>query len=182
MKKNIIAILSLVVLLGAGVCYSASSPGYGGGPAGPGVDQLGSDLGPSGDRGIGRMARGPHGKWKRGRAMKEMEEKLGLTAEQKDRVRALKVAFLENTRKARTDQMGLKDQKKTMMISGKIDLKKLAEIDDQLVKYRTKLMKERLKMRRERLALFSPEQLKVVADFYSKGAMRSMFRRGRGRR
>jgi len=104
-------------------------------------------------------------------------KKLGITDEQKKQFRGLYVGFMDRTRKTRSDLMALKDEKKTMLISGKIDQQKLAQIDDQVVKLRSDLMKEALKLKRDRLALLTPEQLEKVADFRAEKAFRSKMKR-----
>ncbi len=91
--------------------------------------------------------------------MEAIQKKLGLTDDQKKQLRALTVGFRDRTRKARTDLTSLRDEKKTMLLSGKIDQQKLAQTDDQIVKLRSDIMRERLKMLRDRLALLTPEQI-----------------------
>jgi Spy/CpxP family protein refolding chaperone len=74
----------------------------------------------------------------------------------------------------------LKDEKKTMLLSGKIDQQKLAQIDDQIVKLVPDLVKEKLKLRRDRLAQLTPEQIGRVADWMAEKAFRSKWRRMHG--
>ena len=52
-----------------------------------------------------------------------------------------------------------------MLISGKIDQQKLAQIDDQIVKLQSDLLKEKLKLRRERLAILTPEQIEKLGQW-----------------
>jgi len=106
-------------------------------------------------------------------SLKAIMEKLGITDEQKKQFRSLYVGFSDRTRKDRTELMGLKDEKKTMLLSGKIDQNKLAQIDDQLVKIKTDLLKEKLKFRRDRLALLTPQQIDKVADWMAEMSFRS---------
>ena len=80
------------------------------------------------------------------------------TDEQKRGTRSLYVGFSDRTRKARTELMALKDEKKTMLLFGKIDQQKLAQIDDQFVQVKADLLKEKLKFKRERLASLTPQQ------------------------
>jgi Spy/CpxP family protein refolding chaperone len=89
---------------------------------------------------------------------------MNLTDEQKKEMRGLKVGFHERTRKARVALASLGDERRTMMMSGKIDEQKLAKIDEDTVKAESELMRERMKMRRDRLALLSPEQLTRLAE------------------
>lgn len=108
-----------------------------------------------------------------GRSLETMMKKLGITDEQKKQIRALYVGFRDRTRKTRMDLMSLKDEKKTMLLSGKIDQQKLAQIDDQIVKLVSDLMREKLKLRRDRLGLLTPEQIGRVADWQAERAFRS---------
>ncbi len=112
----------------------------------------------------------------------EMLKKLGITDEQKNQIRALYIGFQDRTRKARTDLMSLRDEKKTMVLSGKIDQQKLAQIDDQIVKLRSDIMREKLKLRRDRLALLTQEQIGRIADWQAEKAFRTKFQRGHGGR
>ena len=113
-------------------------------------------------------------------SLKAMMEKLGITDEQKKQFRSLYVAFSDRTRKNRTELMGLKDEEKTMLLSGKIDQNKLAQIDDQLVKIKTDILKEKLKFRRDRLALLTPQQIDKVADWMAEMSFRSKMEKMHG--
>ena len=118
---------------------------------------------------------------RRGHGLESMMKKLGITDEQKKQIRSLYVGFSDRTRKARSEAMAFKDEKKTMMMSGKIDQQKLAQIDDQLVKLRSDVMREKLKLKRDRLALLTPEQLERIADFKAEKAFRhKMMKRHHG--
>ena len=64
-----------------------------------------------------------------------------------------------------------------MLLSGKIDEQKLAQIDDQVVKLVSDLVKEKLKLRRDRLALLTPEQIGHIADWRAEKAFRSKWKR-----
>jgi len=124
------------------------------------------------------------GRWHSRYSLEAIRKKLGITDEQKKKMRDLFVAFSDRTRKARTDLMALKDEKRTMLMSGKIDQQKLAQLDDQIVKLRANVMSERLKMKRDRLAILTPEQIEKLADLKANKAFRSKFggmhRRWRG--
>ncbi|MGO9120650.1 MAG: Spy/CpxP family protein refolding chaperone, partial [Desulfomonilaceae bacterium] len=117
------------------------------------------------------------GKYHHGPSLKAIMEKLGITDEQKTKIRALRVGFLDRTRKTRMDLRTIKDEKKTMLLSGKIDQQKLAQADDQVVKLVSDLLKEKLKLRRDRLALLTPEQIGRIADWQAEKAFRSKARR-----
>ncbi len=110
-------------------------------------------------------------------SLKAMLTKLGITDDQKMKIRALYVGFRDRTRKTRMELRSLKDEKKTMLLSGKIDQQKLAQIDDQVVKLVSALLPERLKLRRDRLALLTPEQIGRIADWQAEKAFRSKWRR-----
>ena len=120
------------------------------------------------------------GKWHHGPSLKAIMEKLGITDEQNTKIRALYVGFEDRTRKTRMELKSLKDEKKTMLLSGKIDQQKLAQIDDQVVKLVSDLLKEKLKLRRDRLALMTPEQIGRIADWQAEKAFRSKWRRMHG--
>src|SRR5271157_6405040 len=113
------------------------------------------------------------GKCHHGPSLKAIMEKLGITDEQKTKIRALYVGFEDRTRKTRMELRSLKDEKKTMLLSGKIDQQKLAQTDDQVVKLVSDLLKEKLKLRRDRLALMTPEQIGRIADWQAEKAFRS---------
>jgi Spy/CpxP family protein refolding chaperone len=100
-------------------------------------------------------------------------KKLGITDEQKTKIRALRVGFQDRTRKTRMDLRSLKDEKKTMLLSAKIDQQKLSQMDDQVVKLVSDVLRERLKLRRDRLALMTPEQIGRIADLQAEKAFRS---------
>ena len=104
-------------------------------------------------------------------------KKLGITDEQKKQIRGLYVGFRDRTRKTRMELMSLKDEKKTMLLSGKIDQQKLAQIDDQVVKLVSDLLREKLKLRRDRLAALTPEQIGRIADWQAEKAFRSKMHR-----
>ncbi len=116
--------------------------------------------------------------------MEFMAKKLGITDEQQKKMRQLSVGFQDRTRKARMGLIALKDEKRTMLMSGKVDQQKLAQMDDQKVKLVSEVMTERLKMRRDRLALLTPDQLDKLGDLVAKKAFHSRFKkihRGAGR-
>ncbi len=107
-----------------------------------------------------------------------MLKTLGLTDEQKTKMRGLQVGFRERTRTARTNLMSAKDEKRAMLISGKIDPQKLTQLDELVATLSRDLLKEKLKMRRDRLGLLTPEQIGRIADSKSFGTFRSHMKRG----
>ena len=172
MIKHSLLVLPMAAVLALGVAAIS----YGGqdgptGPAGPPMMQSG----PGANRG---------GPWSFGRpghhrpTLEAIAKRLGITDDQKKQMRALQVGYRDRTRKARTDLASLRDEKKTMMLSGKIDQQKLAQIDDQTVKLRSDLMRERLKLRRDRLALLTPEQIGRLADWQAERGFRARMHKG----
>ena len=111
--------------------------------------------------------------------MKGLAEKLDLTAEQSAQMRNMKAEFLNKTRKARSEMMTLKDEKRAMILTGKIDRNRLAAIDEQIVKSRTEIMTAKLKMRRDRLSILNEEQIGKLGDLFSRGGKGHKFGRGR---
>ncbi len=113
-------------------------------------------------------------------SLEAIQKKLGITDDQKTKIRALYIGFKDRTRKARMDLRSLKDEKKTMLLSGKVDQQKLAQVDDQTVKLVSDVMGERLKLRRDRLELMTPEQIGRIADWQAEKAFRSKGKRMHG--
>jgi ParB-like chromosome segregation protein Spo0J len=93
---------------------------------------------------------------------------LNLTEEQKERMRSLRVAFSDKTRAARMTANSLNDEKNNMIASGKIDMKRLAAIDEEIVKARSEVMRAQLQMQRERLSALTEEQIKRLGDLTSR--------------
>jgi Spy/CpxP family protein refolding chaperone len=122
-----------------------------------------------GDFGPGEMMGAPRGAMPDGPGGAKLAERLGLADDQKKTLREQFVAFKERTRQTRMSLMSLNDEKKTMMMSGKVDQTKLAKIDDEIVKLTGQLMAEKQKMKRDMLALLKPEQLEKVADMAGSG-------------
>lgn len=101
----------------------------------------------------------------RGGGWAALSKRLNLTDEQREQMRNLYVQFREKTREARMAVKSLVDEKKTMLISGKIDRNRLAQLDEAILKSRNEVCKERLKMQRDRLALLTDKQVQQLADF-----------------
>jgi periplasmic protein CpxP/Spy len=166
MNKSVMLPLTMVALLTIGAVatsYAQAQPGM---PPASGTTQ-GTMSQPSGPS---EEFSGPK---HHGRSLEAMMKKLGITDEQKKQIRGLYVGFRDRTRKTRMDLMSLRDEKKTMLLSGKIDQQKLAQIDDQVVKLVTDLTREKLKLRRDRLGALTPEQIGRVADWQAEKAFRS---------
>ena len=83
-------------------------------------------------------------------------------------MKEMRLAFVDcrnKTRKARTGLMGLEDEKRTLIMSGKIDKDALSKLDEQIVKFSTEIMGEELKMNREILSLLTPKQMEILVPF-----------------
>jgi Spy/CpxP family protein refolding chaperone len=165
-----VALLSVVALVATSNAESDPAAA-----AGPPTMQAPAPDGPGGSGAF--MGRRHHGNM-----LEAMQKKLGITDDQKKQIRALYVGYRDKTRKARIELMSLKDEKKTMLLSGKIDQQKLAQIDDQVVKLVGDIMKEKLKLRRDRLALLTPEQIGRLADWQAERAFQHKWKRMHGGR
>lgn len=167
MKKHALLVVATAALFTMGTLAAFAQ----GGPAAPG--------GPPAMKGaMGHPAGPPEefmGKGRSGHSLEGLMKKLGITDEQKKQIRALYTGFKDRTRKTRMELWSLKDEKHTMLLSGKVDQQKLAQMDDQLVKLKTDLMKERLKLKRDRLGLLTPDQISKVADMMAAKAFRGKF-------
>lgn len=174
MTNRPLLVMSLMALMamGAMVATSGAQTDPGASPASPAV-QGSQPSGPSEEF----AERGHHGHF-----LEAMMKKLGITDDQKKQIRGLYVGFKDRTRKARSDLMSLKDEKKTMLISGKIDQQKLAQIDEQIVKLKSDVMREKLKLSRDRLALMTPEQLDRIADWKAEKAFHHKWKKMHGGR
>ena len=163
MKKTAIVLIIGLVTLASATCFIALAeppgpppgphphgPGFFGGPPGP----------PPGPHPFGLLDGPP-----------DLIEKLKLTDDQLKQMRLAYVDFKDKTRKARNALMGLHDEKKTMLISGKIDQAKLAKGDEEITKLASEVMAEDLKMKREQFSKLTPEQVNLLADFLSKKEM-----------
>ncbi len=165
MKKSVLLPFLMVALLTIGnvaTSYGQAKPGM---PPASGTTEgaISQPSGPSEEL---------SGTMRHGHSLEAMMKKLGITDEQKKQIRALYVGFRDRTRKTRMDLRSLKDEKQTMLLSGKIDQQKLVQIDDQVVKLVSDLLREKLKLRRDRLALLTPEQIGRIADWQAEKAFR----------
>ena len=167
MNKRSLLVWSMVALLGMGVmvAFSGAQSSPGTSSTSPAIQGAGSQQSDSPKEFGGPRHCRP--------SLEAIYKKLGITDEQKAKIRALRVGFLDRTRKTRMDLRTIKDEKKTVLLSGKIDQQKLSQMDDQVVKLVSDLLKERLKLRRDRLALMTPEQIGRIADWKAEKAFRS---------
>ena len=171
MKKYALLVVATAALftMGALAAFAQGAPAAPGGP--PAMKgAMGHPAGPPAGPPEEFM-----GKGRSGHSLEGLMKKLGITDEQKTQIRALYTSFRDRTRKTRMELMSLKDEKHTMLLSGKVDQQKLAQMDDQIVKLKTDLMKERLKLKRDRLGLLTPEQISKVADMMAAKAFRGKF-------
>ena len=98
----------------------------------------------------------------------DLIERLKLTDDQMKQMRLAYADFQDRTRKTRNGLMGLNDEKRVMLISGKIEAGKLAKLDEDITRLASEVMAEGLKMKREQLAKLTPEQVDRLADFLVK--------------
>jgi hypothetical protein len=163
MKKTAIVLIIGLVTLASATCFVALAeppgpppgppphgPGFFGGPPGP----------PPGPPPFGLLFGPP-----------DLIEKLKLTDDQLKEMRLAYVDFQDKTRKARTALMGLHDEKKAMLISGKIDQAKLAKCDEEITKLASEVMAVDLKMKREQFSKLTAEQMNLLANFLGKMEM-----------
>lgn len=163
MKKTAIVLIIGLVTLASATCFVALAepPGPPPGPPPHGPGLFGGPPGPPPGPPPFGLLDGPP----------DLIEKLKLTDDQLKQMRLAYVDFKDKTRKARNALMGLHDEKKTMLISGKIDQARLAKLDEEIVKLSSEVMAEDLKMKREQLSKLTPEQVNLLADFLGKKEM-----------
>jgi hypothetical protein len=99
--------------------------------------------------------------------MGDLVQRLDLTSEQKEELRQIQLKFSDATRKARMAVKSLRDEKMTMLAAGKLDMEKLAALDEQILKAQMEVLRERLKMRRDRLRVLNSDQIRRVGDFFA---------------
>ncbi|MBI4962390.1 MAG: periplasmic heavy metal sensor [Desulfomonile tiedjei] len=164
MRKSTFVTLFAVMFIAVTALTAAAQSAPGGPPGPPAAKEvMANPGGPAGEFGRGAHFRP---------SLEALQKKLGLTDEQKKQARGLYTGFSDRTRKARTELLSLKDEKRTMLMSGKVDQQKLAQLDDQIVKLKSDVMRERLKMKRDRLAILTPDQIEKLADLKAHKAFR----------
>jgi hypothetical protein len=154
MNKTIVASLSLVIVLGLFPVAFAKGP-----VKAPMCAPAVSKVTTPEDRTAISQARYFDGSYN----LNLLKKRLKLSEEQKSQMRLLFTGFEDRTRDARSNMMSIVKEKKDMLRSGDIDQKKLAEMDDNIVKLRSELFGERLKLVRDRLALLTPGQTQKLA-------------------
>ena len=131
--------------------------------------------------GAADRGQGPGRFQRRGRLRHFFMNELGLSDEQKQQLRELRSASRARTREARNAIKNIREQKLSMLKSGKVSQQELLRLDEEYMQRHTPLDLERLRMQRERAALLTPEQAKRLGEFLSK--MRNEIReRRRARR
>jgi Spy/CpxP family protein refolding chaperone len=168
MKKTAIVLTVGLIAIASATWIHAFGGHFGPPPCPPPHEEL-MDMedGPAFDGPLGPPPGRPHhgpGMMGHGGFPPPLLEKLKLTDDQQKQMRSALVSFQDKSRKARSALMGLEDEKKTMMMSGKIDQSKLGKLDEDIVKLRSEVMSEALKMKREHLSTLTPEQLEVLAS------------------
>jgi Spy/CpxP family protein refolding chaperone len=181
MNTKTFAILAAALLLALGMTAMSQAQGRPEPPR-PSVDarDAGPDAGPGlgvGDEempppppGMGqgrgrardRMRPGGQGHGMKGEA--RMFEQLGLTDEQRQKLRDLRTAMKNTTRAKRMQLISLEDEKKTVLSSGNLDMAKMEKIDEEIVKVTADILRARHKARRDGLAILTPDQLKRFGD------------------
>lgn len=168
MKKTVLILFLGVWIIASAISFDALAepmgPPHGPSPHGPGF--LGGPPGPA-------PGPPPHGPGHFGllSAPPDLLEELKLTDDQIKQMRLTYVDYKDRTRKARNALMGLRDEAETMMVSGKIDLAKLAKLDEDTAKLASEVMGEELKMKREQLSKLTPEQMDRLADSLTRKKM-----------
>ncbi len=105
---------------------------------------------------------------------KALQDKLGLSEQQVKDLRTKMDDHREQIEKFRTNLMPLMEEKRNMMVSGKINQERLIKIDEEIVKLRSDMLRERLRMERDRLLILSPDQVKRLSELMPKPEQRRM--------
>ena len=99
---------------------------------------------------------------------KALQDKLGLSEQQVEDMRTKMDNHRAHMEKFRTNLMPLMEEKRNMMMSGKINQERLIKIDEEIVRVRSDMLRERLKMERDRLLMLSPDQVKRLSELMPK--------------
>lgn len=197
MRKSMVVLLPVIltlILVGVPICAFDDNPGPPPGARGfgpPPTEEFGDPSAHAGGEPSGMRPPGPpgppRGPWRhrrgeRGGGRGFLMRRLALTEGQLAQMRDKYVVLRDNTRKARSDLAVLKDEKMTMILSGHVDLEKMAKLDEEIVKTQAEIEREKLKMQRERLKLLTPDQAAKLSDFLANREMRGMMRQFLGRR
>jgi periplasmic protein CpxP/Spy len=206
MRTNVLTIVCLALAMVAGLTamtYAQQRPGpppppsmdshdpdMNSGPPGPGMGPERGDMPPQ-PRGMGNDRGGRHRQFsprhagRHGENGGAMLERLGLSDEQRQKMRDLRTNMKNTSREQRMRLVGLEDEKQTMLSSGKLDIARMEKIDEEILKISTEILKAKLKSRRDGLAVLTSEQMKKLGDGLEGGTLgagpSSMFR-GHNRR
>ncbi len=99
---------------------------------------------------------------------KVLQDKLGLNQQQVEDLRSKMEEHRAKTEGFRTNLMPLMEEKRNMIVSGKINQEKLLKIDEEIVRLRSEMLRERLKMERDRLLVLTPDQVKRLGELMPK--------------
>ena len=99
---------------------------------------------------------------------KALQDKLGLSDRQAEDLRTRMDNHRAQMEKFRTNIRPLMEEKRNMMMSGKINQERLIRIDEEIVRVRSDMLRERLKMERDRLLILTPDQVKRFSDLMPK--------------
>jgi hypothetical protein len=105
---------------------------------------------------------------------KALQDKLGLSERQVEDLRTKMNSHRAQMEKFRANIMPLMEEKRNMMMSGKINQERLIKIDEEIVRVRSDMLRERLKMERDRLLMLSPDQVKRFSELMPKTEERRM--------
>jgi hypothetical protein len=97
-------------------------------------------------------------------SVKILFKRLGLSGRQWKDMATLYAGFKDRTKYAQNTLASLVQEKKEMILSGRIDPLRLAALDDEIATLRSGLYRERLKLIRDRLSVLSPEQLRSLGN------------------
>lgn len=177
MKRTVVVSLVGTLILASACCFLAlaQSPapppqggGLVGGPPGPPPHGPGLFGGPPGPPPPPPPGAEIPDLWN---APQELIEKLKLTDDQLKQLRLGFVEFQEKTSKARTALMRLRDEKETMLLSGKVDQAKLEKLDEETAKLASEVLVEHLRMKREQFSKLTPEQVERLPACLGKRRM-----------
>ena len=175
MKKLMIAVLAVAVLATSGVVMAQGWGGNPGGGRGPG---MGMGYGPN-DPGYG--PRGP------GHGPGAWAAKLNLSAEQTQKMQALREGFFKETIPLRNEMMIKKLELQTLWAQAKPDEGKILAKQKEINALRAQFQEKATKHRLEARNILTPEQQAQVGTFWGAGrgfgpghSMRGGFGPGRG--
>ena len=168
MKKSIFAWLTVIALMMVMAVGTTSFGAESTAVTKTTKETVGPDNQVSGPGSDDKGYRGKGHKRFRGEFRKFFRSELGLTDEQKTKLRELRKESWERMQDARKAVRDIRDAKLKMLLSGKVDKDRLVELDKQYMKYRIQITEERLRMKREKALILTPEQAKRLGQFLQK--------------